>query len=240
MSIRDFPWLSDEERYPFPPASTADMQGIVAMGGNLSPGMLLSAYEQGLFPWYSQGEPIYWWSLDPRFVLYPEKLKISKSMKKLFKKQPWTFSLDQAFPQVIRSCKKVPREGQEGTWITEEMEQAYCELHRLGYAHSAEIWEDEQLVGGLYGVSLGRVFFGESMFAFSSNASKAAFIQLTTILQALEFPFIDCQQHTAHLESLGAEDLPRDRFIDQLKEALDFPTLKGNWGEILPRLQRSS
>lgn len=239
MSTRDFPWLSEEERFPFPPPSTADMQGIVAMGGNLSPGMLLSAYEQGLFPWYNQGEPIFWWSLDPRFVLYPENLKISKSMKKLFKKKNWTFSLDQAFPQVIRNCQRVPRGGQQGTWITGEMEESYIELHRLGYAHSAEIWEGETLVGGLYGVSLGRVFFGESMFAHESNSSKAAFIQLTTLLKGLGFPFIDCQQHTAHLESLGAEDVSRERFLEELEEALDFPTLKGNWGEILPVLKGS-
>jgi len=229
VNDRDFPWLGEDAYYPFPHPETADSQGIVAVGGNLSPGMLLSAYSQGIFPWFNPGEPIIWWSLDPRFVLYPENLHVSKSMKKFMKRKDITITMDRAFSEVIRGCKQSPRRGQDGTWITDEMEEAYLELHRLGYAHSVEVWLEKELAGGLYGVSMGKAFFGESMFARVSNASKAALIQLNRFLQRRGFDFIDCQQHTAHLESLGAVDVPRSRFLKDLDKALIPRTHKGSW-----------
>lgn len=232
----DFPWLGEDTFYPFPHPETADSQGIVAVGGNLSPGMLLSAYSQGIFPWFSPGEPIIWWSLDPRFVLYPDRLHVSKSMKKFMKKKDLSVTMDHSFAEVIRACKQSPRRGQDGTWITEDMEEAYLELHRLGYAHSVEVWLKGELAGGLYGVSLGKAFFGESMFARVSNASKAALIQLNHFLARRGFHFIDCQQHTAHLESLGAIDVPRKDFIIDLDKALLPRTLKGNWSRIFGEL----
>lgn len=229
MKDRDFPWLGEDAYYPFPHPETADSQGIVAVGGNLSPGMLLSAYSQGIFPWFNPGEPIIWWSLDPRFVLYPDNLHISRSMKKFMKQKNLRTTMDQAFAEVIRGCKESPRRGQDGTWITDEMEEAYLELHRLGYAHSVEVWLENKLAGGLYGVSMGKAFFGESMFARVSNASKAALIQLSQFLKRRGFDFIDCQQHTAHLESLGAEDVPRAQFLKELDKALLQRTQKGSW-----------
>jgi len=235
VNKREFPWLKADQYYPFPHPSTADSQGLVAMGGNLSPGMLISAYAQGLFPWYNENEPLLWWSLDPRFLLYPDDLYISKSMKKFLKKKNLSVSMDRNFAGVIRNCQQIKRKGMEGTWITGDMEKAYLELHRLGFAHSVEIWLDEELAGGLYGVSLGRAFFGESMFSRVSNASKAALIHLTRFLKQKKFPFVDCQQHTAHLESMGAVDVPRDRFLEELDLALQNRSLIGNWAELFDR-----
>ncbi|MDA3850926.1 MAG: leucyl/phenylalanyl-tRNA--protein transferase [Spirochaetaceae bacterium] len=240
MSPRDFPWLDAHQYYPFPPVESADPQGIVAMGGNLSPGMLISAYSQGIFPWYGQGEPILWWSLDPRFLLFPEELHISGSMKKLFKKRPFRYSMDRAFLQVIRLCGETKRPGQRDTWITGEMIEAYVDLHRLGLAHSVEVWQQDNLVAGLYGISLGKCFFGESMFSRINNGSKAAFILFTRLLQRWGFPFIDCQQPTSHLASLGAREVPRSFFIDQLNDVLNHETLQGSWqsqGEFLEEIQ---
>ncbi len=221
------------EELVFPDVTLADEHGILALGGDLSPERLLLAYQSGIFPWYSQDEPIIWWSPDPRFVLYPTEIKISKSMRQLLKKQLFEVSFDQNFAEVIRQCSKIKREGQYGTWITEEMQAAYTTLHKLGYAHSVEVWKEGQLVGGLYGVSLGKCFFGESMFSYESNASKTGFITLVQKLITQDFKLIDCQVHTKHLESLGAVHISREKFIETIKTALQHPTHKGNWQEWL-------
>jgi leucyl/phenylalanyl-tRNA--protein transferase len=220
-----------DERLCFPPVEYASEEGIVALGGDLSPERLLLAYRSGIFPWYNPGEPIIWWSPDPRFVLYPSKLKVSKSSRQILKKGLFEVSYDRAFEQVIAHCQQVARKGQHGTWITNEMREAYVQMHRMGYAHSVEVWQEGKLVGGLYGLSLGRVFFGESMFSLVSNASKIGFITLCRRLENEGFSLIDCQVYTQYLESLGAELIPRKQFISELQEALKHPTLKGNWGE---------
>jgi leucyl/phenylalanyl-tRNA--protein transferase len=203
----------------FPPVDQAEPDGLLALGGDLSPERLLTAYRKGIFPWYEGHTPL-WWCPDPRFVLYPSELKVSKSMKALLKRAAFTFTTNQDFPSVIRGCKQTPRAGQDGTWITDEVERAYIRLHRLGYAHSAEAWQDGVLVGGLYGIRLGRVFFGESMFSHVSNASKYAFISYVRQLQAEGVGLIDCQVYTAYLESLGARMMPRAAFVSLLAEFL--------------------
>ncbi|WP_246157056.1 leucyl/phenylalanyl-tRNA--protein transferase [Oceanispirochaeta crateris] len=238
MRDEDFPWLEYDQYFPFPPEETWEDE-IVGVGGNLSPGLLLSAYVQGIFPWFNEGEEILWWSLDPRFVLYHENLKVSRSMRKVLKSGKFTLTLDRAFRDVMTGCGKVPRKGQDGTWISSEMLEAYCSLHELGFAHSVEVWEAGRLAGGLYGLSLGRVFFGESMFALSANASKTALIALSCFLQHKGFAFIDCQQHTEHLGSLGACDVPRSRFLKELKEALTEGTVRGNWSLLFPGFPES-
>jgi leucyl/phenylalanyl-tRNA--protein transferase len=235
-----FPFLTEDDYYRFPPPEEATPEGIVAVGGNLSPGMLLSAYQQGVFPWYSKGEPIVWWNPDPRFILYPAKLKVSQSMYKILKQNCFSIVLDKDFQQVIKNCQTIRRKGQPGTWITAEMLKAYCELHTLGYAHSIEVREGETLIGGLYGISLGKCFFGESMFSHQANASKAALITLAWTLFDAGFHFIDCQVHTDHLESLGAESISRHDFMLRLAEALKAETFKGNWSEIFPHFPFSS
>ncbi|MFN3315810.1 MAG: leucyl/phenylalanyl-tRNA--protein transferase, partial [Raineya sp.] len=217
----------------FPSVERACKEGIVAIGGDLSVERLLLAYQSGIFPWFSPGDPIVWWSPNPRFVLYPEKIKVSKSMKQLFKKQFFRVSFDTCFEEVITNCANIKREGQSGTWITKEMKKSYCELHNLGYAHSVEVWQDENLVGGLYGVALGKIFFGESMFSKVSNASKYGFITLTRLLQEKGFKLIDCQVHTEHLESLGAEFIERWHFIEELEQAIAHPNLHGSWSDWL-------
>ena len=217
----------------FPPPELAHESGILALGGDLSGERLLLAYQNGIFPWYEAGQPILWWSPDPRMVLYPEKLKVSKSMRQLLRKKRFRISFDQDFEAVIRNCRKIPRPGQESTWITPKMVAAYGALHRSGYAHSVEVWEGEVLVGGLYGISLGRCFFGESMFAKVANASKAGFIHLVQQVHSKGFHLIDCQVYTSHLESLGAEEIPRNLFMKQLAEGLKYPSLTGSWGQLL-------
>jgi leucyl/phenylalanyl-tRNA---protein transferase len=225
--------LTDE--LMFPPPDLAEERGILAVGGDLRPERLLLAYRMGIFPWYSHPEPIIWWSPDPRFVLYPANLKVSRSMRPILNQERFQITYDQAFAEVIRHCKTAPRQGQLGTWITPEMQDAYGELYRRGYAHSVEAWQEEQLVGGLYGVSLGRCFFGESMFAKVSNASKAAFITLVRDLTDQGFALIDCQVYTDHLASLGAEAVPRSRFLRELKACLASSGMVGNWGDMLNR-----
>lgn len=200
----------------FPPVEEAIEDGLLAMGGDLSPERLVFAYQKGIFPWYEGSVPL-WWCPDPRFVLFPESLKISKSMRQLLKKNVFTFTVNKAFPLVIHHCKTVTRNDQYGTWITDEVEQAYKELHKLGYAHSAETWLDGKLVGGLYGVRLGKVFFGESMFSLVNNASKFAFISYIQHLIPEDIKIIDCQVYTEHLETLGAEMIERNRFISLLE-----------------------
>lgn len=224
-----------DHRLYFPPVEQASREGIVAIGGDLSTERLLLAYRSGIFPWYNPGEPIIWWSPDPRFVLYPPKLKVSKSTRQILKKGVFEVTYDQDFAAVIDRCQKVPRRGQEGTWITEEMKEAYIRMHRLGYAHSVEVWQDGQLAGGLYGLSLGRVFFGESMFSLVSNASKIGFTTLCRTLEAHGFHFIDCQVYTQYLESLGAELIPRSLFLSELQAALNYPSLTRNWGELFKK-----
>jgi leucyl/phenylalanyl-tRNA--protein transferase len=213
----------------FPPVERAIKSGLLAVGGDLSPERLLAAYREGIFPWYSEGEPLLWWSPDPRFVLFPEELRVSRSMRQLLKKQLFRITFDHAFRQVIVACQK-PRPGQDATWITPEMQEAYIALHDLGYAHSVEVWQDESLVGGLYGVSIGRTFFGESMFSTRANASKAALITLVSGRADLHFNLIDCQVETPHLGSLGARPIPRLEFGALLKESLRHETFRGNWG----------
>jgi len=223
-------WLSNEHLV-FPPVHLAEPEGVLAVGGDLTPERLLKAYSQGIFPWYSPGEPILWWCPNPRFVLFPEKLKVSKSMRPYFNQQKFQISFDQQFETVMRECGNVPREGQDGTWITEEMVEGYTQLHEMGYAHSVEVWDGEKLVGGLYGISLGKVFFGESMFAKASNASKFGFISLVRKLEERGFWLIDCQQETPHLARFGAESIPRKDFIQTLERNQQAKTIKGKWND---------
>ncbi|TWR24236.1 leucyl/phenylalanyl-tRNA--protein transferase [Mucilaginibacter achroorhodeus] len=202
-----------DERLIFPDPALAEEDGLLAVGGDLSAGRLMLAYENGIFPWYSADEPILWYSPHERFVLFPDELVVSKSMRKVIRDGVFLVTLNKAFGSVIDSCSSITREGQDGTWITNEMKTAYAELHRLGFAHSVEVWKDNELVGGLYGVETGNVFCGESMFSKVSNASKTALIWLC---QNTNFALIDCQVYTEHLESLGARMMPRQEYVDIL------------------------
>ena len=197
----------------FPPVETASSEGVLAFGGDLSPERLLLAYNSGIFPWFNKGEPVVWYSPGERMVLFPNELKISKSMKQILKKDSFKVTFNQNFKEVIRSCKTIYREGQGGTWITDEMEQAYTKLNELGHAKSVEVWLGNELVGGLYGIDLGDVFCGESMFSAVSNASKVAFIHLVQKLKRENYKLIDCQVYNDHLASLGAREIPRNEFI---------------------------
>ncbi|TAF63775.1 MAG: leucyl/phenylalanyl-tRNA--protein transferase [Cytophagales bacterium] len=216
----------------FPPVSAADSHGIVAIGGDLDTERLLLAYHSGIFPWFSEGEPILWWSPNPRFVLYPSALRVSSSMKQLLKRNAFEVRTDSCFREVIGHCQQIYRPGQGGTWITEEMLESYCELHGLGKAHSVEVFQEGVLVGGLYGVALGGIFFGESMFSRVSNASKYGFILLVENLLASGFELVDCQVHTNHLESLGAVHIKRDLFMGHLASFLT-KTTSMEWGKPL-------
>jgi leucyl/phenylalanyl-tRNA---protein transferase len=205
----------------FPSVEQANEEGLLAIGGDLSPERLLLAYRSGIFPWYNEDEPICWWSPDPRFVLYPDKLKISKSMQTVLNNGTFRFTINRAFEEVIKNCKSVTRKDQNGTWISPAVQEAYNQLHKLGYAHSAEAWQNGELVGGLYGIRLGRIFFGESMFSKISNASKFAFINYVKQLQKENTQLIDCQIYTDHLKSLGATMINRIDFIDLLHKYCD-------------------
>ena len=196
----------------FPPIETADEDGLLAIGGDLSTPRLLLAYQQGIFPWFNEGEPVCWWCPDPRFVLFPAELKISKSMKTILNGNTFQFKCNTHFTTVMQHCKTISRKGQDGTWISPTMQKAYAHLHELGYAHSAEAWLNGELVGGLYGIRMGNVFFGESMFSRVANASKFAFINYIHLLQKENCRLVDCQVHSAHLESLGARMIPRKEF----------------------------
>jgi leucyl/phenylalanyl-tRNA--protein transferase len=200
----------------FPPVHLAEPDGLLAIGGDLSPERLLLAYRNGIFPWY-EGEHILWWCPDPRFVLFPDELKLSKSIKPLIKRNEFEFTTNKAFNEVIHFCKETKRPGQQGTWITDEVEKAFCRLHELGVAHSAETWKDKELVGGLYGIKMGKVFFGESMFSNISNASKFAFTKYVLQLKEEGIKLIDCQVYTEYLESFGARMIDRKEFIENLK-----------------------
>jgi leucyl/phenylalanyl-tRNA--protein transferase len=213
----------------FPPVDHAE-NGLLAVGGDLSPERLLAAYSQGIFPWYSEGEPILWHSPDPRFVLTTETFRIPKRLERARRTRgDLRFSMDERFEAVIEACSEVPRPGQRGTWITDEMKAAYVALHRLGFAHSVEAFVGEKLAGGLYGVSLGGVFFGESMFARESDASKIAFVALVEQLARWEIDLIDCQVETAHLARFGARAVPRARYLEMLRRELQKPTRRGRW-----------
>ena len=218
----------------FPPPQLADKTGLLAVGGDLCEERLLLAYSLGIFPWYSEDEPILWWSPDPRLVLFPDEIRISKSLEKIIKKQVFEVTFDKAFEQVINLCSSAGRRENEGTWILPEMIDAYCALNETGYAHSVEAWRDGTLAGGLYGVSLGRCFFGESMFTLESNASKVAFACLVQYLKENSIDLIDCQVSTGHLKRFGAKEIPRILFLKQLKKSLAAPTLKGKWGHQIP------
>ena len=223
------PWLDEE--ISFPPVYTAltEPPGLLAAGGDLSPERLIAAYRRGIFPWYTPGDPILWWSPDPRMVLYPAELKISRSLSRTLRNADYEVRLDSAFTEVIHACATARREGQRGTWITAEMQQAYQGLHQLGYAHSVETWIDGKLAGGLYGVALGRAFFGESMFSCVRDASKIALAHLCVYLQQRNFGIIDCQMETAHLTSLGARSLPRRDFAAALESLVDSGDKPGQW-----------
>ena len=211
----------------FPPPAQAQEDGLLAVGGDLSPARLLLAYRSGIFPWFSEGDPILWWSPDPRCVLFPARLKVSKSMRQTLRSPSWRVTVDTAFAEVVRSCRRAPRPDQDGTWITPTMVAAYVALHEAGHAHSVEVWRDDELVGGLYGVAIGGCFCGESMFARVSNASKVGFIYLVRALEEGGYSMVDCQMHTPHLESLGAEEIDREDFLPLLamarKAEVDFP-----------------
>jgi len=206
------PLFALDKELVFPPVHMAEPDGLLAMGGDLSPERLLLAYKNGIFPWY-EGEHILWWCPDPRFVLFPDELKVSKSIKTMLNKNQFEFTINKAFAQVIHHCKEIKRPGQQGTWITDEVEKAYCKMHELGHAHSAEVWKAGELVGGLYGIKLGKAFFGESMFSKASNASKYAFIKYVQQLTKEGIELIDCQVYTEYLESLGARMIQRKEFL---------------------------
>ena len=214
--------LSNDLIFPHPSLSQED--GLLAIEGDLSTQRLLLAYSNGIFPWFSDDEPILWWSPDPRFIVYPKDIRISHSMKKLLKKNTYKVSFDTCFRDVISNCSNVRKE--TGTWITTEMIEAYCELHELGFAHSVETWYEDKLVGGLYGISMGKCFFGESMFSTMDNASKVAFINLSKMLEEKGFIMIDCQVHTAHLESLGAVYISRENFLKLVEKGTSMNPLK--------------
>ena len=217
------------EKLEFPNSRWASPEGIVAIGGDLSIERLLLAYSKGIFPWYNEGSEILWWTPDPRFVLFVDDLKISKSMKQVMRSNKFYVTYDTQFEEVIKCCKTLSRAGQDGTWITNEMETAYTNLHHKGYAHSVEVWQEGKLVGGLYGVSIGRMFFGESMFAKVSNASKFGFISLVKSLKVKGFKMIDSQDYTAHLESLGAIEIPRPNFEKIVHTEINEPGCVGAW-----------
>jgi leucyl/phenylalanyl-tRNA--protein transferase len=212
----------------FPPVEKSTKEGIVAIGGDLSSERLLNAYQNGIFPWYSEEGPILWWSPDPRLILFPDEVHISRSMRRLLNQNVFRISFDRNFLEVIKNCRQ-QRVDQEGTWINEDMIMAYHKLHRMGYAHSIEVWKNEILVGGMYGVSLGACFFAESMFYTVSNASKFGFIKFAQILNHLKFNLLDCQVTSPHLQSLGAREISRDRFLSLLKASLMKDTITGNW-----------
>ncbi len=222
--------LDPNNPHSFPPVEEAltEPNGLLAVGGDLSPTRLLAAYRHGIFPWYNRGEPILWWSPDPRLVLFPDKLKVARSLRKTLRRGEFRVTFDQAFTRVIDACA-APRKQAGDTWITLEMKAAYSRLYELGYAHSVESWYQEGLVGGLYGVAIGRVFFGESMFHRRTDASKVAFVTLVERLQRWQYGLIDCQVRTNHLISLGAEEIPRRQFIRLLNQLCQLPCAETAW-----------
>lgn len=217
------PWL-DRNSVTFPPLNTAlgEPNGLLAAGGDLSSARLIAAYRHGCFPWYADGQPLLWWSPDPRTVLLPEKLHVSRSLRKVLRQDQFTVTFDRNFAEVIHNCA-APRHDDDGTWITSAMQAAYIELHQQGYAHCVEVWQNDTLVGGLYGIAMGQLFFGESMFSRVSNASKVGFVALVNALKQADFVLIDCQMPTQHLISLGAQNIPRQAFANYLEQYLNMP-----------------
>jgi leucyl/phenylalanyl-tRNA---protein transferase len=225
--------LDEKPTAPFPDVSLAEREpnGLLAVGGDLSPQRLINAYLQGIFPWFSDGEPILWWSPDPRTVLFPDQIKISRSLRKTLKKKSFSVSFDKDFPAVINACAE-PRDNSPGTWLLPEMIEAYHHQHQLGLAHSVEVWQDDTLAGGLYGMAIGKVFFGESMFSRVPDASKIALVHLSRTLQEWGYKMIDCQVYTQHLASLGAEEIPRQRFTSHLTQWCSLPGHPGSWSNL--------
>jgi leucyl/phenylalanyl-tRNA--protein transferase len=223
------PWL--DTRTDFPPLEHAlrEPNGLLCAGGDLCPQRLIAAYRSGIFPWYAPGEPILWWSPDPRMVLLPAEFRLSRSLRRTLRKGDRQVRLDSDFPAVIRACAHTRRPGQAGTWISAPMQAAYCRLHELGFAHSVETWLDDRLVGGLYGVAIGRMFYGESMFSLTTDASKIALAHLVRFLELHGFGLIDCQMNTAHLASLGAREIARDDFIARVRELTAGRPTSGRW-----------
>ena len=220
-------YLSD--KIQFPPPYLAEKGGLLAVGGDLCMERLLSAYQQGIFPWYSEGDPILWWSPDPRLVLFPKDLKVAKSLLKTIKQEKFNITADTCFEKVISACSDDRFRKSRGTWLVDDMKNAYCRLHQIGYAHSVEAWHENKLAGGLYGVAIGKCFFGESMFTRISNASKVALVKLVEFLVENGFDMIDCQMTTPHLIRFGAREIPRALFLSQLHISLSANTLKGPW-----------
>jgi leucyl/phenylalanyl-tRNA--protein transferase len=222
------PWLQGDA--PFPPVSKAlrSPNGLLCAGGDLTPQRIVDAYSRGIFPWFSAGDPVLWWSPDPRMVLFPEELKVSRSLRKTAARGLYETRMDTAFRDVMQACA-APRDGQGGTWIVPEMIDAYTALHEIGIAHSVESWRGDELVGGLYGVALGKVFFGESMFARAPDASKVALLRLVERLRGADYRVIDCQQATAHLATLGAREIPRAAFAQLLRESIQYPPSGERW-----------
>jgi len=214
--------------YDFPPLDAASPEGLLAIGGDLCPDRILSAYRRGIFPWFSGNQPILWWSPNPRAVLLPSQIRISRSLKKNIRNRGFRITTDRAFVDVVKECAK-DREQQKGTWITTEMRDAYTALHARGHAHSVETWQNGELVGGLYGISIGKAFFGESMFARVTDSSKTALVGLSTLLTTWEYHFIDCQVRSSHLDSLGAKCIPRNQFSKMLERAIRVPVAPHHW-----------
>lgn len=223
------PWLESVDAFPPLEQALIEPNGLLCAGGDLSAQRLLLAYRQGIFPWYSVGEPILWWSPDPRMVLVPSEFKISRSLQRTLRAGTYQIRLDSNFPAVMRFCAQTPRNGQVGTWITAEIQEAYGKLHKLGFAHSVETWMNGKLVGGLYGLAIGKMFYGESMFSHATDASKLALAHLTRFLTEQGFGLIDCQMNTPHLASLGAREIPRSEFITQLLALTAVLPLNGRW-----------
>lgn len=225
-------WIGKDIIFPDP--KLADTNGVLALGGDLSPDRLLFAYEIGVFPWFNEDEPIIWWAPNPRFVMFLEDLKVSKSMRPILRSNKFQVTYDKNFAEVMDACRYIKREGQQGaSWITQQMLDAYTKIHEMGYAHSVEVWQEGELVGGLYGVSLGKCFFGESMFWKVSNASKIGFIHLVHALKEKGYWLIDCQNPTKHLSSLGASNIPRSFFTQILEKNKEKETKIGKWTEWL-------
>ncbi len=223
------PWLRANDRFPPVERALTDPNGLLAAGANLAPARLIDAYRHGIFPWYSEGQPLLWWSPDPRMVLFPGELKVSRSLRKRIARRDYAVKADSEFEAVMRSCAAAPRPGQEGTWITQDMIRAYGALHRAGHAHCVETWIDGKLAGGLYGVAIGRMFYGESMFAEVPDASKIALAHLVRQLERWDYGMIDCQMTTGHLARFGAREIPRTEFIRKLATLVNYPDPASRW-----------
>ncbi|HWT29245.1 MAG TPA: leucyl/phenylalanyl-tRNA--protein transferase [Methylophilaceae bacterium] len=223
------PWLTSGAAFPSLSHALREPNGLLAAGADLSPARLLQAYRQGIFPWYNPGQPILWWSPDPRMVLFPTELKVSRSLARRLRRTDYEIRVDSAFRQVMLHCASTPRPGQDGTWITPEIVEGYCRLHAMGYAHSVETWISGTLVGGIYGVAIGRMFYGESMFHHVTDASKLAFVHLVRKLAESGFGMLDCQMQTTHLASMGAREISRDEFAQRLSELIHSPHPPGTW-----------